>query len=100
MPVPPTETTLTWTGGTLFETISPGGDVLQLDQPLAKGGSGHGFSPMTILLQAVAGCMAVTVVQIIEKQRLTLASYSITVHGERAQEPPSPYTKILVEHTM
>ena len=100
MPVPPTETSLTWTSGTLFETVSPGGDVLQLDQPLTKGGSGHGFSPMTLLLQALAGCMAVTVVQIIEKQRLTLASYSIQVRGERAQEPPSPYTHILVEHTM
>jgi putative redox protein len=100
MPVPPTETSLTWTGGTLFETISPGGDVLQLDQPLAKGGSGHGFSPMTLLLHALAACMGVTVVQVIEKQRLTLASYSIQVRGDRAQEPPSPYTHILVEHTM
>ena len=100
MPVPPTEASLTWTSGTLFEAVSPGGDVLQMDQPLAKGGSGHGFSPMTLLLQALAGCLAVTVVQIIEKQRLTLKSYSIAVRGERAPEPPSPYTHILVEHTM
>lgn len=100
MPVPPTETSLTWASGALFEAVSPGGDVLQMDQPLAKGGSGRGFSPMTLLLQALAGCMAVTVVQIIEKQRLTLRSYSITVRGERGQEPPSPYTHILVEHTL
>lgn len=100
MAVPPTETSLTWTSGTLFETVSPGGDVLQLDMPLAKGGSGHGFSPMTLLLHSLAACMAVTVVQIITKQRLTLDSYSINVHGERAQEPPSPYTRILVEHEM
>jgi putative redox protein len=100
MSVPPTETSLTWTGGTLFETVSPGGDVLQLDMPLAKGGSGHGFSPMTLLLHSLAACMAVTVVQIFERQRLTLSSYSMTVRGDRAQEPPSPYTHILVEHTM
>ena len=74
MSVPPTETSLTWTGGTLFETVSPGGDVLQLDMPLAKGGSGHGFSPMTLLLHSLAACMAVTVVQILEKQRLTLST--------------------------
>lgn len=100
MRVPPTETSLTWTGGTLFETVSPGGEVLRLDLPLEKGGSGHGFSPMTLLLHALAACMAVTVVQIVEKQRLTLSSYSIKVRGDRAQEPPSPYTHILVEHTM
>ena len=100
MPVPPTEASLTWTSGTLFETVSRGGDVLQLDMPLAKGGSGHGFLPMTLLLHSLAACMAVTVVQIIEKQRLTLDAYTLNVRGERAQTPPSPYTNILVEHVM
>lgn len=100
MTVPPTETSLSWTSGTLFETVSPGGDVLQLDVPLAKGGSGHGFSPMTLLLHSLAACMAVTVVQVIEKQRLKLASYDLNVVGERAQEPPGPYTRILIEHMM
>jgi putative redox protein len=100
MPVPANETGLIWAGGTLFEAVSSGGDVLRLDLPLEKGGSGSGFSPMTVLLHALAACMAVTVVQIVEKQRLTLTGYSIKVRGARAQDPPSPYTQILVEHTM
>ncbi|MCC7367025.1 MAG: OsmC family protein [Chloroflexi bacterium] len=100
MAVLPTETSLTWTGGTLFETTSPGGDILQLDMPLAKGGSGHGFSPMTLLLQALAGCMAVTVVQILEKQRSGLTAYRIAIRGERSQVAPSPYTSIEMTHTV
>lgn len=100
MAVLPTETELTWTSGTLFETVGPGGDVLQLDMPLAKGGSGHGFSPMTLLLQALAGCMAVTVVQILEKQRSGLSGYRLAVRGERSQVSPSPYTHIEVTHTL
>ncbi|MGE3908416.1 MAG: OsmC family protein [Chloroflexota bacterium] len=100
MAVQPTETSLAWVNGTLFETIGPGGDRLQLDMPLAKGGSGVGFSPMTLLLHAVAACMAVTVVQILAKQRVTLESYRLDIVGERAPEPPSPYTRIVVTHRL
>ena len=44
--------------------------------------------------------MAVTVVQILSKQRLTLDEYQIGVRGERADEPTSPYTRIVVEHRL
>ncbi len=98
MPVPPTETSLTWRSGTYFEAESVGGDPLAIDMPLAKGGTGAGFSPMTLLLHAVAGCMAVTVAQILEKQRAELQEYRLTVRGERAPDPPSPFTRIVVEH--
>ena len=69
---PVTEASLRWAGGTMFESEGGGGDLLRIDSPVAKGGSGIGFSPMQLLLHALAGCMAVTVVQILAKQRLTL----------------------------
>jgi putative redox protein len=95
---PVTEASLSWVSGTMFETAGEGGARLQIDSPLAKGGSGLGFSPMQLLLHALAACMAVTVVQILAKQRLVLEEYQIGVRGERAEEPPSPYTRIVVEH--
>ena len=97
---PVTEASLSWVGGTLFEAEGGEGSRLQIDSPVAKGGSGVGFSPMQLLLHALASCMAVTVVQILAKQRLTLEKYEIGVRGERAEEPPSPYTRIVVEHRM
>jgi putative redox protein len=97
---PVTEASISWAGGTLFESEGGGGARLQIDSPVAKGGGGVGFSPMQLLLQALAGCMAVTVVQILAKQRLTLESYEIGVRGERAEQPPSPYTRIVVTHTL
>jgi putative redox protein len=97
---PVTEASLSWTGGTMFEAESGDGTRLQIDSPVAKGGSGTGFSPMQLLLHALAGCMAVTVVQILAKQRLTPASYEIGVRGERAEAPPNPYTRIVVEHRL
>ena len=95
---PVTEASLSWVGGTLFEAEGGGGARLQIDVPVAKGGGGVGFSPMQLLLQALAACMSVTVVQILAKQRLTLERYEIHVRGERAEERPNPYTHIVVEH--
>ncbi|MFN8633263.1 MAG: OsmC family protein [Chloroflexota bacterium] len=97
---PVTETSLRWAGGTIFQAEGEGGAQLQMDVPAAKGGGGVGFSPMQLLLQALAGCMSVTVVQILAKQRVTLDAYDIHVWGERAEEPPSPYTHIVVEHRL
>jgi putative redox protein len=97
---PVTGASLHWVGGTMFEAEGGGGSRLQIDSPAAKGGSGQGYSPMQLLLHALASCMAVTVVQILAKQRLTLESYEIDVRGERAEEPPSPYTHIVVTHRL
>ena len=100
MPVPPTETSLTWTGGTLFETVSPGGDVLQTGHAAGEGRKRSRLFANDAAVHSLAACMAVTVVQILEKQRLTLSSYSMAVRGDRARNRPSPYTHILIEHTM
>jgi putative redox protein len=97
---PVTEASLSWAGGTLFEAEGGGGARLQIDLPVTKGGGGVGFSPMQLLLEALAACMSVTVVQILAKQRLALAQYEVTVRGERAEAPPSPYTHIVVEHRL
>jgi putative redox protein len=97
---PVTEASLSWVGGTLFEADGGGGARLQIDLPVAKGGAGVGFSPMQLVLQALAACMSVTVVQILAKQRLVLETYEIRVRGERSEEPPGPYTRVVVEHRL
>ena len=97
---PVTEASLSWVSGTLFEAEGGGGTRLQIDVPVARGGGGVGFSPMQLLLEALAACMSVTVVQILAKQRLALEQYEITVRGERAEEAPNPYTHIVVEHRL
>ena len=97
---PVTEASLSWVGGTRFEAEGGGGARLQIDVPVAKGGGGVGFSPMQLLLEALAACMSVTVVQILAKQQVTPTRYQIRVRGERAEERPNPYTHIVVEHRL
>jgi putative redox protein len=98
MATPPTTASLTWQHDTVFAANGGGDTRLVIDIPLEKGGSGVGFSPMQLLLHALASCLAVTVVQILQKQRLPLAAYQIEVLGERSDVPRHPYRHIFVEH--
>jgi len=93
-----TEATVRWAGGTVFEAAGAGGATLQIDLPVEKGGAGVGFGPMELLLHALGTCMSTTMVQILAKQRLTLGAYTVTLRGERAEQPPQRYTHIVVEH--
>jgi putative redox protein len=100
MATPPTTASLSWQHDTVFASDGGGDTRLVVDLPVEKGGSGLGFSPMQLVLHALASCLAVTVVQILKKQRLALASYQIEVQGERSEEPRHPYSHIVVEHRL
>ena len=93
-----TEAALRWTGGTTFEAEGAGGATIQIDMPTEYDGTGLGFHPMELLLHALGGCMATTIAQILGKQRVQIESYTVRLHGERAEERPRPYTHIVVEH--
>jgi len=93
-----TEATLRWTGGTMFEAAGTNGATLQIDMPIELDGTGNRFHPMELLLHALGGCMAVTLAQILTRQRLALDAYTVTLRGERAEQPPTRYTHIVVEH--
>ncbi len=94
-----TEASLRWSGGTVFEAAGASGAVLQLDLPAEKGGTGVGFRPMELLLHALGGCLATTIVQVLAKQRLTVHEYRVALRGERSEDRPQRYTRIVVEHT-
>ena len=90
--------TLSWAGEVGFEAEGLGRAALRVDQPTEKGGSGVGFKPVTLLLHALAGCMATTIVMILAKQRLQPAEYRVEVTGEREADWPKRFTRIEVEH--
>jgi putative redox protein len=51
-------------------------------------------SPMEFLLAGVAGCTAVDVVLILQKQRQKVTGVEVEATGARAPEPPQVYTEI------
>lgn len=58
--------------------------------------TGHG--PMELLLGGLAGCTAFDFVVVMEKKKINLTHYRVEAEGERADEHPRKYTKIIVTH--
>ena len=53
---------------------------------------------MQMLLVSLAACTAMDVMSILRKMRQHVASYTVRVEGQRAEEHPKVFTHIQVEH--
>jgi putative redox protein len=94
MAKPPLDASLTWNGELTF-SASSGTQQVTLD-----GNSTLGPSPMQALAFAIAGCMAIDVVEILRKGRHPLRSLAVRFHGVRAEEPPRRYTSMTLMFTI
>lgn len=57
-----------------------------------------GPSPTEAVLAALVACAAMDVAAILRKKRQVLDDYRITAEGERSDEDPQVFTRIVVEH--
>jgi putative redox protein len=60
--------------------------------------SWRGVSPMEVVLLALGGCTGIDVVSTLRKMRQDVTGYAVHVRGERRDEHPRVYTRIVVEH--
>jgi putative redox protein len=88
MAAPLTTATLTWTRDLQFDARS-GEAALTID---SRGVAGP--SPVEALAIAVAGCMAIDVVDIVTKGRHPLEALSVALTAERAPEPPRRFVHV------
>jgi len=67
-----------------------------LDNPDGKTGP----TPMEMVLMGIAGCTAMDVISIMKKKRADVTGFQVNISGERADDHPKRYTKILVEYVL
>lgn len=91
------EARVIWKTGLQFEAHAPSGHTLIMDSPL---GANAGPSPMGLVLVALAGCTAMDVISILEKQRQPVSGLEVAVHAERSAEHPKVYTGYDVVYTV
>ena len=84
----PVHAELVWAEGLKFGATS-GTTALVLDSDGAAGPS-----PMQLLAEALAGCMAIDLVHILQKGRHALKGLRVSFSGERAPQPPRRYTRV------
>ena len=72
--------------------------TIKMDTSAETGGKNFGVRPMQLLLMALAGCSAIDVISILNKQRQTITDYKMAVNGERqAGVEPSLWTTIEIQ---
>lgn len=88
------EVTLRWRGdGLVFVGSAGGGPSMTLDSD-----GREGPSPTQALLLSLAGCMGVDVRMILEKSRVPLESLEVVVRGERMEQPPRYFRRIVLTY--
>lgn len=89
---------VTWVDGLCFVGQSPSGKGIVIDGRKEVGGSELGPTPMELVLIALAGCTAMDVISILNKQRQKVTAFQVKVRAERAQEHPKVYTQFHLEY--
>ena len=91
------EARVTWQEGLRFQAHAPGGHTLIIDSP---SGDNAGPSPMGLVLVALAGCTAMDVISILQKQRQPVTGLEVAVTAERSPEHPKVYTAYELTYTV
>ena len=79
----------------LFEVSNPNGHKVLLDNKSKTSGEVQGVSPMELLLMGVAGCSAIDIVAILNKQKINPKVLKMEVNGHRnADEVPALFYQI------
>ncbi|KJR48015.1 OsmC/Ohr family protein [Desulfosporosinus sp. I2] len=70
--------------------------MTNMDASINAGGTGHGTSPMELLLMSIAGCSGMDIVAILQKMQVKVQRFETTVEGERSNDHPRVFKDIEV----
>lgn len=85
-----------WQGNFAFTMDNGKGHELHMDAGEAAGGQGAGVSPMEAVLGGLAGCMGIDMFMILKPYQDKIERIELETDGERNEEPPKYFKKILV----
>ncbi len=83
-----------WEGKLKFSATDESGHTITMDAPIGAGGDNTAPTPMALILMSVAGCTGIDIVSILNKMKVEVDKFDITVEGERASEHPKVYTDV------
>lgn len=88
---------LIWQKGLQFTAYDGNDHKIIVDTDVKSGGYEQGFTPMNLLLVALAGCMSMDIVAIVSKKGGKITSFTAELEGIRAQTHPKKHDKIIVK---
>ena len=88
---------LLWIKGLQFEVEDDYKHRIIIDTAKDSGGFDAGFRPIDLLLTALAGCMSMDIVAILQKKGGKINKFEVQIKGERAVEHPKKFNSIAVQ---
>jgi len=85
---------LTLNKGLQFFGQDESGHKIIVDTEKIKGGFDEGIIPLRLLLIALAGCMAMDIVSIVQKKGGKFTRFEMELNGVQAEKHPKRFTKI------
>jgi putative redox protein len=89
-----------WQEDLRFNATTGTGHEIVLDAAEEFGGKDAGPQPIELLLAGYAACTGMDVMSILKKMRQPVTGYRVRVTGERRDEQPRIFTKIMIEHVV
>ena len=78
----------------VFELENENGTICKIDSSKDIGGKNKGLTPMELLAGALAACISIDVLMILNKQRIEPKKYAVSVDAIKKNSVPSPFEKI------
>lgn len=89
-----------WQGKLQFAGTGETGHTVQMDAGPEAGGEGNGAKPTELVLMALAGCSGIDIINILTKMREKVTAFTISVDGDRRDEPPQRFTALRVTYSV
>ncbi len=84
-----------------FEAVGASGVTQHLDAAVNIGGHNAGARPMEMLLMGLAGCTAIDIILILQKQKQVIDDFRLKVDGLREKgATPAPFKKIHITYLL
>lgn len=76
------------------------GLTVTIDAAPEIGGKNKGLRPMQLLAGSLAGCMSIDVLNILRKQRVTVAYFNVAIEADRKEAVPASFERIELVFTV
>ena len=84
----------------VFELENENGTICKIDSSKDIGGKNKGLKPMELLAGALAACISIDILMILNKQSIELDNYSVSVDAKKKNSVPSPFEEIHLVFTI
>ena len=78
----------------VFELENESGTICKIDSSKDIGGKNKGLTPMELLAGALAACISIDVLMILNKQHIEPKKYAVSLDATKKNSVPSPFEKI------